>query len=266
MAKRTKFESRPEAFIKRLFKDIYLCISEFLVTDRPWNINPFYKYDETNLRNIKPLAKNHLMDLIHLVEIDPIYRRTYFDLLQLLKLYYRIKKYSAEYLDVMWLASLHGISVELTSPVTDFNFACLQLEYTGGIRFIHSGTFTNEDDELFPLMFTDIDQIPKDCLYVDNDMNPTYYEGLHQMPVKNIKIAKDIEIENRVPFRSYIRIKCNRFIPLDHVSLMLDYKFPLLKKRDIRIILDEHLAGRIEYSMRIYPSLTLSEFKEIAKL
>lgn len=83
--KRLKIDN-DKSFMEKLPGDLSICVSEFLVSIKPYDINPRHKYDESNLRKIKESKSDILTDLASLIIVSKRSRLYYSDLMKLLKL------------------------------------------------------------------------------------------------------------------------------------------------------------------------------------
>jgi hypothetical protein len=247
-----------------LSKDLKLVISGFLVDDRPGNINPRYKLADNELKFIKYPPKTILMSLVTLTKLFAEYRHYYIEILRGLKLYYYLDKFANVYFDVKLLAATYGLVIRLESPITDFNFAYVRHQCIGRLKYDGGGEITDEEEETTAILFTKLESVPKEYLYIYDPVIEPYWGSypipeIYKLPIKNTKTARKIEIETRIPYVPNIKICTNDFMHyMDyHMSIVLDSdKFPVLKK-DIRMIKKDH------ESVRMYFTLTLAEFKKM---
>ena len=91
-------------------------ISQFLVGEKPYGINPGHDYCDTNLRKLEQPTWNILHDLISLISVFRELGSYYSNLMKLMKLHHYLKKLSDEYLDVRLLAFNYGINVPVNPP------------------------------------------------------------------------------------------------------------------------------------------------------
>ena len=248
---RTNF-NRTQSHYSNLPKYIKLVISEFLVNDRPCNINPRYNFNEYNLKLIEFPPKNILMSIITLSQLFLEYKVYYMEVLKGLKLYYHLNKFANLYFDVKLLAVFYGLTTRLESPITDFNFAYLKHKYIGQLKYDGGGELYDDEEEIHSVLFTKLESIPINCFVIDE-------EQVDNIPIKNVKVAKNIVIENRIPYIPNCKIDISSYIDsnYDRCPLILDSdKFPVLKKNDIKIIAKYHY-------LRMYFTLTLDEFKKM---
>lgn len=272
--KRLKIDN-DKSFMEKLPGDLSICVSEFLVSIKPYDINPRHKYDESNLRKIKESKSDILTDLASLIIASKRSRLYYSDLMKLLKLHYYIKEYSKKYLDVKLLASRFDIPILLQSPVDTFRYAVLDRQFTGYLKYDGGGQISDTRGwEIGCFAFTNLSAVPIENLIVDDKIHWADNEEeipipeMYKLPIKTVQISPAAIMRFKIPCIPMIGLRINEFISIDDNTFLFDTEtFPVLSKKNVNIVIDDRPDREIdddEFShMLLYPNLSLKDFKEL---